>query len=66
MEWLLSREAVVGLAILGGAASTLASVLKARGAASEVQAARLNLAGYVLMGLSMVLFVIAGFRGSGA
>ena len=59
MEWILTRQAVIVLAILGAAASIAASTLRTRNA---VHARQVNLIGYALMGLSMLLFVIVGFR----
>ena len=62
MEWLLTREVVVGLAVLGALPSVVASVLEARGGISPARAKQLNLVGYGLMGISMLLFIIVGFR----
>lgn len=62
MDWLLTREAVITLAMLGAAASTSASYLQVRGKISAARASRLNLLGYALMGASMALFIAAGFR----
>ena len=61
MDWLLTREAVITLAVLGAIASTGASVLQVRGSLSAPRARQLNLAGYVLMGISMALFIIVGY-----
>jgi len=60
MELLLSRPAVVALAILGAALSSLASFLQTRGRISEKAARALNYAGYAFMAVSMVLFALAG------
>ncbi|HEV8109829.1 MAG TPA: hypothetical protein VGP97_20130 [Burkholderiales bacterium] len=62
MYWLLTREAVIILAVLGAILTTAASMLQVRGRISALRARQLNLAGYVLMGISMALFVVAGFR----
>ena len=62
MEWLLTREVVVGLAILGALPSVAASLLQMRGGISAARAKQLNWAGYGLMGSSMVLFIVTGFR----
>ena len=62
MDWLLTRAAVITLAVLGALASTAASMLQVRGLISAERARQLNLAGYVLMGISMALFIVAGFR----
>ena len=62
MDWLLTREAVIALAVLGAIASTAASVLQVRGRIGAARARQLNLAGYALMGVSMALFVFIGFR----
>jgi len=63
MEWLLSRPAVVTLAVLGAILAIIASALRARGKLNDAQARRLNVAGYVAMGVSMLLFAVAGLRG---
>ena len=62
MDLLLTREVVITLAVLGAVASTAASVLQVRGAISALRARQLNLAGYVLMGVSMFLFIVVGYR----
>ena len=62
MEWLLTREAVITLAVLGAIPSVAASVLQARGAISAMRARQLNMAGYALMAISMTLFIVVGFR----
>lgn len=62
MEWLFTREFVIALAVVGGLASGIASLLKLRGLASERRTRQWNAIGYVFMGASMVLFVIAGLR----
>jgi len=63
MELLLARPVVIGLAILGAVASTLAMVLQAHGTIGKARAKQLNGFGYACMGVSMLLFIIAGFRG---
>ncbi len=60
MEVLLTKGAVVALAILGAALSTLASFLQTRGRIGEKSARALNYAGYAFMAVSMVLFALAG------
>lgn len=62
MDWLLTREAVISLAVLAALLSTAASVLQVRGVIGASRARQLNLAGYVLMGISMLLFIIVGYR----
>lgn len=57
MEALLAKPVIVALAIVGAALSVGASVLKGH-------AKWLNAAGYTAMGASMLLFVIAGLRGT--
>ena len=66
MEILLTRPVVIGLAIAGGLCSLAASVLQKKGMVSETRANHLNNAGYVLMGVSMLLFAIVGLRGGAA
>ena len=53
---------VIGLAIVAAIASTASSVLQVRGILSAPRARQLNIAGYVLMGVSMLLFIIVGYR----
>jgi hypothetical protein len=60
--WLLTREAVITLAVAGAIASTAASLLQVRGLISAERAQQLNRLGYVLMAISMALFVVIGFR----
>lgn len=62
MDWILTREAVVVIAVLGALPTVAASVLQVRGSIDAMRARQLNIAGYALMGLSMALFIIAGFR----
>ena len=63
MDFLLQRGVVVTLAVVGAVLSTAASVLRSRGRLGDSGARGLNYAGYAFMGLSMALFVLAGFRG---
>ena len=60
MEWLLTRPVVISFAVLGGAISLVAMLLKHKG--RDIFARKIDIAGYVLMGISMLLFIIAGFR----
>lgn len=62
MDWIFAREAVITLAVLGAIPSVAASILQARGSISALRARHFNLTGYALMGVSMALFVVAGFR----
>lgn len=62
MDWILTREAVITLAVLGAIAAVAASVLKKRGNISMVRSNQLTLLGYGLMTLSMALFIVVGFR----
>jgi hypothetical protein len=62
MDLLLTREAVITLAVLGAVFSTAASVLQVRGSISAFRARQLNVVGYALMGVSMLLFIVVGYR----
>jgi len=62
MDALLTREAVVALAVLGALASTAASILQASKRIGASRASQLNWLGYAFMGVSMALFIVAGFR----
>jgi hypothetical protein len=66
MDFLLQRGVVIALAVAGAVLSTAASLLRARGRLGEAGARRLNYAGYAFMGLSIALFVAAGFRAPAA
>ena len=59
MGWILSREVVITMALLGAASSVLATLPRIRSAGL---ARSLNSAGYVLMGASMLVFIIIGLR----
>ena len=63
MDSLVSREAVIALAVLGAVFSTASSWLEVRKKITALRARQLNLAGYGCMGVSMLLFIIAGYRG---
>lgn len=60
MELLLTKPVVVALAILGALLSSAASFLQTRGRVSAKTGNALNYAGYGVMGVSMLLFVLAG------
>lgn len=62
MEFLLSRPVVIGFAVAGGVFSAAAIVLRKR-PGRDVLARQTDLAGYALMGISMLLFIIVGLRG---
>jgi len=66
MEVLLTRPAVVALAVLGALLAAAASLLQVRGAIGEKSARALNYVGYGCMGVSMLLFIFAGLRGASA
>jgi hypothetical protein len=59
VDWVLTRETVIALAVLGAAASVLASLPRIRSAGL---ARSLNAAGYALMGASMLIFIVIGLR----
>ena len=60
MEWLLTRPVVISFAFLGGALSLVAMLLKHKG--RDIFARKIDIAGYVVMGISMLLFITVGFR----
>ena len=62
MDWLLTRETVITLAILAAVLSVASSVLQVKQVISVARAKQLNVAGYALMGVSMLLFIIIGYR----
>ncbi len=62
-DWLLNRSTVIALAIIGGLISLVASLCRSRGILSEQQITWLNKSAYAFMGVSMILFIVAGFFG---
>lgn len=64
IEWLLNRGTIISLAVLGGACSLLASWCSSRNLLSEQYVVRLSQAAYLLMAVSMILFIAAGVFGS--
>ena len=62
MEGLLERPVVIGFAVAGGVFSVAAMLLR-RNPDSAALARQIDRAGYVLMGISMLLFIIIGLRG---
>lgn len=61
-EWLVSRQTVIILAVVGAVLSVAASFLHSRGWGSPAQLKVLNRAGYGFMWASIALFIYAGFR----
>jgi predicted membrane-bound mannosyltransferase len=59
MDWLLNREVVIALAVVGALASLAASLFRER--LGHVQAAWLNRCAYTLTGASIVIFIVLGF-----
>ena len=66
LDPLLTRPVVVVLAVLGALLSTAASILQVRRLISERTARLINYAGYGAMGVSMLLFILAGLLGKGS
>jgi hypothetical protein len=62
MDVLLTRPTVIGLAVIGGILSVIAMSLRKRQGAQQL-ARQLDVAGYVFMGTSILLFIVVGFRG---
>jgi hypothetical protein len=59
VDWILSREAMIAMALLGAGASVLARLPRIRSAGL---AQRLNSTAYALMGASMFVFIVIGLR----
>ena len=59
-SWLLARELMIGLAVAGGAASVAAILLQTRRQASAEWPRRLNRLAYLLMGTSVLIFIVRG------
>lgn len=62
LDALARREIVIGLAIAGAVVSMIGSVARSRGAHGGGFATTLVYAGYAITGLSVLLFITAGFR----
>lgn len=60
-DWLISRATVIGLAVAGGLLSLLASWCQSHGKLPAQQLIWLNRAAYGCMGVSVFLFIVAGF-----
>ena len=65
LDPLLTRPVVVALAVLGALLSIAASALQVKRVIGERTARLLNYAGYGAMGISMLLFILAGLLGKG-
>ena len=61
IEWFTSRPVVIGFAVAGGVLSVAAMML--RNQQKPVVARQFDIAGYAVMGFSMLLFIVAVFRG---
>ena len=62
MDHVFSRPLVIALAILGALVSTLSTILQSKNMIGPRRAKQLNAAGYGCIGISMFLFIVAGFR----
>ncbi len=60
---MFTRPVVITLAVAGGGCSVAAGALRKQ-AGREAWAAKLDMLGYALMGISMLCFIIAGLRGT--
>ncbi len=63
MNVLLSREAMIAFALVGGGVSLVAILLQRRGTINGTRLKQLNGLAYALMAISMVIFIIVGIRG---
>ena len=63
MDLLLNRGVVIALAVLGAVLSSLASFLELRGYVGPNAGRVINWTGYGCMGVSMLLFALAGLLG---
>lgn len=61
MEWLLSRAAVIFLALLASVSVCAGTALKIK-RRNRRTASLLNLTGYALLGLSILIFIVLGFK----
>lgn len=60
-DWIVSRNVVILLAVIGALVSIAATVLRVRGRHSEAQVKTVNRIGYGFMWASIALFIYAGF-----
>jgi len=65
IDFILSRETVITLAIIGGFFSMLVSWCRKNGKASEPIIKLMNKFSYVCMSVSIFLFIAAGLFGTG-
>lgn len=63
MGWLFTRESMIAFAVLGGLASLLAMWAQRGKRGKPFDAQAFNRLSYVFMAVSVVLFIIAGWRG---
>jgi len=63
-DWLLNRATIIGLAAIRGLLSIAASWCQSRGKPPARQITWLNRAAYGFMGVSIFLFITAGFFAS--
>jgi len=61
LQWLLRRETVIALAVVGGLFSVAAWLLSSRRAVVPAAATWCNRAAYAFMAASMLIFIVAGF-----
>ncbi|MGN2390293.1 hypothetical protein [Pelomicrobium sp. G1] len=59
MDWLLNREVVIALAVVGALAALAASLFQER--LGHVRTAWLNRCAYALTGASIMIFIVLGF-----
>ena len=62
LDSLLTRELMIGLALIGGVCSLVQMLLQRKGVGSPMLLKRFNQAAYGFMAASMVVLVVAGFR----
>jgi hypothetical protein len=62
MDWLLARETVITLAVLGAIVSVSASLLQSSSRIGAERAKQLHTTGYGLMAVSMLLFIVVGIK----
>jgi len=65
IETLFERSTVIGLAVIGGVLSLVASWSQSRGWVTDQQHKSLNKAAYGFMAVSILLFICAGLFGFG-
>jgi apolipoprotein N-acyltransferase len=64
MSFVFTREIIIGIAALGGVASVAAMFMRARSSVPPLWITRVTWLAYLLMSISIVLFIVRGLTPS--